>query len=191
MIEFLSRFWPWYVAGPLIGGVVPVLYLFSGKSFGISGSLKHICAATVPGDIEYFQVDWVRSGLWKITFAAGILIGGYLAVTFLPSPDPVIGISEGAKEQLRALGIRDFHGLLPGGIFSWSGLGTLPGLVMIVGGGFLIGFGARYAGGCTSGHGISGLANLQLPSLIAVTGFFIGGLTVTYFIYPILFNWMT
>jgi len=55
---------------------------------------------------------------------------------------------------------------------------------MLVGGGILIGFGTRWAGGCTSGHAISGLSNLQLPSLIAVIGFFIGGIIMTYFLLP-------
>jgi uncharacterized membrane protein YedE/YeeE len=187
-MEPLFATWPWYVAGPLIGLVVPLLYVFSGRTFGISSSLKHICSAAFPRDIKYFQYDWKASGLWNLVFVAGILVGGFLAVTFLPNPDPVIGISEGAKEQLRNIGITDFTGLLPSQVFSWSGLLSLPGIVMIVLGGFLIGFGARYAGGCTSGHGISGLANVQGPSLIAVAGFFAGGLFVTYVILPLLLN---
>jgi len=104
----------------------------------------------------------------------------------LPHPEAVIGISEGAMAELRTLGITDFTGLLPAEIFNWSSLATLPGFLMIVGGGFLVGFGARYAGGCTSGHAISGLADLQFPSLVAVIGFFIGGLFVTYVLLPLL-----
>lgn len=187
-MSFLYETWPWYIAGPLIGLVIPLLYFFSGRSFGISSSLRHVCAATWPGDAEYFQYDWKQTGLWNLVFVAGILVGGFLAVQFLPNPDPVIGISEGAKEGLRNIGIHDFTGLLPEQIFTWSGLGTFPGMVMIVLGGFCIGFGARYAGGCTSGHGISGLANLQAPSLIAVMGFFAGGLFVTYVLLPLLLS---
>lgn len=185
MIEILSSTWPWYVAGPLIGLLVPLLLLIGGKQFGISANLRHMCAATFPGTIEFLQYDWKRSGLWNLTFVLGVVIGGFLAATVLAHPDPVIGISDGATAELRALGIDDFTGLLPEQIFSWSGLASLPGLLMIVGGGFLVGFGARYAGGCTSGHAISGLADLQFPSLVAVIGFFIGGLFVTYVVLPL------
>lgn len=186
MIDLLSQTWPWYVAGPLIGLIVPTLLIFGGKLFGVSGNLRHMCAAVMPGNIEFFQYNWVRSGLWNLTFALGVVIGGFLAVTFLPHPDPVIGISEGAKAQLSAIGVSDFTGLLPDDVFTWSGLASLPGVIMIAVGGFLVGFGARYAGGCTSGHAISGLADLQVPSLIAVIGFFIGGLFVTYVILPLI-----
>lgn len=186
MIETLSQTWPWFVAGPLIGLLVPLLLLIGGKQFGISANLRHMCAATFPGRIEFLQYDWKRSGLWNLTFVLGVVIGGFLAATLLPHPDPIIGISEGAMAELRALGISDFAGLLPAEIFNWSSLMTLPGFLMIVGGGFLVGFGARYAGGCTSGHAISGLADLQFPSLVAVIGFFIGGLFVTYVLLPVL-----
>jgi len=186
MIETLSQTWPWYVAGPLIGLIVPLLLIIGGKQFGISANLRHMCAATFPGNIEFLKYDWKKSGIWNLTFVLGVVIGGFIAATFLAHPDPVIGISEGAMTELRALGINDFTGLLPTQIFSWSGLASLPGLIIIVGGGFLVGFGARYAGGCTSGHAISGLADLQFPSLVAVIGFFIGGLFVTYVILPIL-----
>lgn len=186
MIEAFSNTWPWYVAGPLIGLMVPLLLLIGGKQFGVSANLRHLCAATLPGNLEFLRYDWMKTGLWNLTLVLGVVIGGFIASTFLAPPDPVIGISAGATDELRALGINDFTGLLPVEIFTWSGLLSLPGLVMIVGGGFLVGFGARYAGGCTSGHAISGLADLQFPSLVAVIGFFIGGLFVTYVILPIL-----
>ncbi|RMF65474.1 MAG: YeeE/YedE family protein [Bacteroidetes bacterium] len=185
MLETLSQPWPWYVAGPLIGLVVPALLLLGGKQFGISANLRHLCAATLPGKLDFFRYDWKRSGLWNLTFAAGIVLGGFLAHTLLSNPDP-IAISEATRADLAALGIRDFSGLVPSQIFSWSGLLTVPGFMMIVVGGFLVGFGARYAGGCTSGHAISGLADLQLPSLIAVIGFFIGGLIVTHLLLPLI-----
>jgi len=165
---------------------VPLLLLLGGKQFGISANLRHMCAATLPGKIDFLNYDWKASGLWNLTFALGILIGGFIAGTLLASPDPFIDISSATQADLAALGIQDFRGLVPSEIFSWSGLLSLKGLVMIVGGGFLVGFGARYAGGCTSGHAISGLADLQLPSLIAVIGFFIGGLIVTFLVLPIL-----
>jgi len=185
MTDLLSASWPWYVAGPMIGLFVPLLLLLTGKAFGVSSSLKHACAATVPGRAEYFNYDWTASGLWNLLFVAGILLGGVLAVQGLGGGGPT-GISAATKADLRALGITDVSGLVPPMLFSWSSLTTLPGLVAIVLGGFLVGFGARYAGGCTSGHAITGLATLQVPSLIAVVGFFIGGLFTTYVLLPLL-----
>ena len=185
MSELLAGSWPWYVAGPLIGLFVPLLLLLTGKAFGISSSLKHTCAATVPGRAEYFQYDWKNSGLWNLLFVVGILLGGVLAVQFLGGGGPT-GIAAATKTDLRALGLTDFSGLVPPELFSWSSLATLPGLVALLIGGFLVGFGARYAGGCTSGHGITGLATLQAPSLIAVLGFFIGGLLTTHLLLPLL-----
>ena len=165
MLELLSQPWPWYVAGPLIGLMVPLLLLLTGKAFGISSSLRHVCAATLPGKASYFQYDWVRRGLWNLVFVVGVLIGGVIAGTLLHNPEPV-AISEATRSALAGLGIQNFSGLLPADLFSWSSLTTLPGLAAIVLGGFLVGFGARYAGGCTSGHAITGLATFQLPSLM-------------------------
>jgi hypothetical protein len=184
-MDLLSTSWPWYVAGPIIGLMVPALLLLTGKAFGISSSLKHTCAATLPTKAEYFQYDWRASGLWNLIFVAGIFLGGILAVQVFGGGGPT-GISEATQTDLRALGLTDFSGLVPPELFSWSALSTPAGFVAIVVGGFLVGFGARYAGGCTSGHAIMGLASLQLPSLIAVIGFFIGGLTTTYFLLPLM-----
>jgi hypothetical protein len=147
--------------------------------------LKHACAATVPGRAEYFRYDWKASGTWNLLFVLGILLGGVVAVQFLGGGGPT-GISAATKADLQAFGLTDFSGLVPPELFSWSSLTTLPGMAVIVLGGFLIGFGARYAGGCTSGHAITGLATLQVPSLIAVLGFFLGGLFTTYVLLPLL-----
>lgn len=185
MLEFLSQPWPWYIAGPLIGLMVPLMLLLIAKPFGISASLRHVCAATLPKDIAYFRYDWKKQGAWSLTFAVGILIGGVIAGTLLMNPDPV-AIAEATRTDLAALGIRDFDGLVPTDLISWSSLGTLPGFIAIVVGGFLLGFGARYAGGCTSGHGITGLATLQKSSFVAIIGFFIGGLFVTHLLLPLL-----
>jgi uncharacterized membrane protein YedE/YeeE len=185
MIDLFSAPWPWYVAGPMIGLFVPLLLLLTGKAFGVSSSLKHACAATVPGRAAYFDYDWKASGLWNLIFVAGILLGGVVAVQLLGGGGPA-GISTATKADLRALGLTDFSGLVPPSLFSWSSLTTLPGLLVLVLGGFLVGFGARYAGGCTSGHAITGLATLQGPSLIAVVGFFVGGLLTTYVLLPLM-----
>lgn len=184
-MDILTTPWPWYIAGPLIGLMVPLLLLLTGKNFGISSSLRHACAATIPGRADYFQYDWKKKGLWNMTFALGVLIGGVIAGTLFANPDP-IAISQATQADLAALGIQDFNGLVPDDVFSWSSLTSVPGLIIIVLGGFLLGFGARYAGGCTSGHAIMGMATFQKSSLIAVIGFFIGGLTVTYLILPLL-----
>ena len=185
MLELLSEPWPWYVAGPLIGLMVPLL-LWAGGEFGVSENLRHICAAVLPTRNEFFRYDWKATGLWNLTFALGIVLGGAVAGTVLASPDPLV-VSDATTADLEAMGVTTLEGLAPAQVFSWEGLATVPGFVMIVIGGFLVGFGARYAGGCTSGHAISGLANRQLPSLLAVLGFFAGGLLATWVILPLLF----
>ena len=185
MPEVLTQPWPWYVAGPLIGLLVPILLLFGGKQFGISANLRHMCAATIPGNLSFLKYDWKKSGLWNLTFVLGIMLGGFLAVNLLASPGN-IALAPATVSALQDLGITDFSGLVPSEIISWGSLATIPGLALILGGGFLVGFGSRYAGGCTSGHAISGLADLQFPSLVAVLGFFAGGLIATYFLLPLL-----
>ncbi len=185
MSELIAQPWPWYVAGPLIGLTVPFL-LWAGGEFGVSANLRHICAAVLPTRNDFFRYDWKSKGLWNLTFALGIVLGAAAAGALLPAPDAVIAISGATTADLQAIGLETFEGPAPAQIFSWSGLASVPGFVMIVVGGFLVGFGARYAGGCTSGHAISGLANLQLPSLLAVLGFFAGGLLSTWVILPLL-----
>lgn len=185
MPDWITQPWPWYVTGPLLGLVVPLLLCVGGE-FGVSENLRHICAAVLPTRADLFRYDWRSKGLWNLTFALGIVLGGMLAAAVLAPPDTTVAVAEATTRELRAAGLTTFDGLAPVQIFSWRGLATLPGLVMIVGGGFLVGFGARYAGGCTSGHAISGLSNLQLPSLIAVLGFFAGGLISAWLIIPLL-----
>jgi uncharacterized protein len=184
MTTWFNHEWPWYVAGPVIGLFVPALLIVGNRVFGISGSLSHLCAAIAPGKIAYFRYDWRKKGLWNLVFVAGVFLGGWLA-SHLGGPQNV-AISAATRETLSRWGIHDFTGVAPRELFTWHALLTLRGFVSVVVGGFLVGFGTAYAGGCTSGHAISGLANLQLPSLIAVIGFFAGGLAVTYFILPYL-----
>lgn len=185
MLEMISQPWPWYVAGPLIGLIVPILLLIGGKQFGISSNLRHICAAVIPKKPEFLRYDWRGDGTWNLTFAVGIVLGAWIAATWFGGVEPV-RIAEQTITDLAALGLSAPAGAVPSELFSWQALGTPAGLIVLVLGGFLVGFGARYAGGCTSGHAISGLADLQLPSLIAVLGFFAGGLAATHFLLPMI-----
>jgi uncharacterized membrane protein YedE/YeeE len=168
------------------------LLLYLGQKFGISSAFETACTIGGAGRfIDYFKVDWKRRD-WLILFVVGTVIGGWIGVSLLGSPDPV-QISEATIADLTELGVAvpetlaDGKGFLPHDIISFDGLTTLPGFLFIVVGGFLIGFGTRWAGGCTSGHAISGLSNLELPSLIAVIGFFIGGLFTTFVLFPLIF----
>jgi uncharacterized protein len=191
MFEALSTPWPWYVAGPLIGLVVPMLLLFGGKVFGISANLRHACAAVpAPASVKptFLRYDWRKTGTWNLVFVLGIALGGALSVVAFGVPDAGGSISQATQADLQALGVYDHSGLVPADLFSWSALLSPAGLVILLGGGFLVGFGARWAGGCTSGHAISGLADLQVPSLVAVVGFFLGGLLVTFGLFPLLLS---
>ena len=181
--------WPWYVAGPLIGLVVPFLYVAAGRKWGVSSVFRDVCAASIGRGLPYFRYDWRREGGWRLVMVLGIVIGAALAGTLLASPEPEIGISAATRADLSALGIRDFAGLAPRDLFSWEGLASVRGLLLIVVGGFLVGFGTRWAGGCTSGHSISGLALLQPTSLVATLGFFVGGLVATHLLLPLILRW--
>jgi uncharacterized membrane protein YedE/YeeE len=182
MIEIISKPWPWYIAGPLIGLTVPILLLIGNKTFGISSSLRHICAACIPANIPFFKYDWKKE-IWNLFFVAGILLGGYISIGLLSNPDPVI-IHPNLASELKTYGITNLNGLVPLELFNWTTLFSLKGFIMIVIGGFMVGFGTRYAGGCTSGHAISGLSNFQLPSLIATCCFMAGGFLMANIILP-------
>ena len=177
--------WPWYVAGPCITIIMVLLLFFDGR-FGVSSNLETLCTIAGAGKkFDYFRIDW-RKNIWNIIFILGSVFGGFIAHKFLVKENTV-GISAQTKQDLLDLGIQQpGHGLIPSDIFNWENLMTWQGFVLIIVGGFLIGFGTRYAKGCTSGHAISGLSNLQLPSLIAVIGFFIGGIIATYFLLPLI-----
>ena len=186
-MELISQPWPWYVAGPLIAFVMISLIL-SGNRFGLSSNLRSMCAIMGAGKhCDFFNFNW-KSQTWNLVFVIGLVIGGFIADKFLNSNEN-IQLSEVVVSELNQMGI-DTSGntLVPVQLFSWDNLLTIRGLFAVIIGGFLVGFGARYAGGCTSGHAISGLSDLQLPSLIAVVGFFIGGLAVTYYIWPYILN---
>lgn len=185
-IELIKKPWPWYIAGPMIGLTVPILLLIGNKSFGISSSLRHICAACFPADISFFKYNW-RKEIWNLFFVAGTLIGGFVAVQFLENPDTIV-ISPDTIADLKALGVQDFSGLMPNDLFSTANILSIKGLIFFVFGGFLVGFGTRWAGGCTSGHAIMGLSNLQLPSLIATCCFMVGGFAMTHLLMPFIFR---
>lgn len=186
VIDWLKQPWPWYVAGPLIGLMVPVLLISGNKAFGISSSLRHICAACIPAKIPFFQYDW-RKEAWNLFFVAGIVCGGMIAAWLLADPQPV-QVHPKLAAELAQYGINDRDGLLPADLFSWDRLLSLKGFVLTVAGGFLVGFGTRYAGGCTSGHSIMGLSTLQWPSLVATISFMAGGFLVANLLLPFILN---
>ncbi len=188
IIEFLSQPWHWAASGVGIVFVMFILHWFGGR-FGASSNLRTMCAIGGAGNrIDYFNFDW-KGHIWNLVFVLSSILGGYIATTTLASPEPV-KISTSTQEYLLSVGINtpqtneDGLGYLPDAIFSISSLSSPRNLIFLIVGGFFVGFGARYAGGCTSGHAISGLSNLQLPSLIAVIGFFIGGLLMTWVVLP-------
>jgi uncharacterized protein len=174
--------WPWYVAGPLIGIMVPFLLLIGNKSFGISSSLRHVCAACLPANIPFFKYDWKKE-IWNLLFVAGILAGAFVVAHFFNGNLPV-RINPKLTTELSNYGITNYEGLVPRDLFTWQNLFTIKGFTMIVMGGFLVGFGTRYAGGCTSGHAIMGLSNLQWSSLVATISFMAGGFLMANFILP-------
>lgn len=188
MIEFISQPWHWSISGALIVVVMYLLLLFGGE-FGVSANLRTICAMVGAGkNCSFFNFNW-KKDIWNLVFLTGAIIGGFIAVTFLTSPEPV-QVSDATISLMTSMGINtpidisEGYGYLPSEIF---GEPFKPvNLLILIGGGLMVGFGSRYAGGCTSGHAISGLSNLQLPSLIAVIGFFIGGLFMSWVLLPIL-----
>jgi uncharacterized membrane protein YedE/YeeE len=177
-IEWISQPWPWYVAGPMIGLTVPALLILGNKAFGISSSLRHICAACVPAGIPFFTYDWKKE-IWNLLFVLGTAIGGFIAMNFLANPDTIV-ISAATQADLKALGLTNFSDLMPLEIFNWDTAFTGKGILFFVIGGFLVGFGTRYAGGCTSGHAIMGISSLQWPSLVATIFFMVGGFFMTH-----------
>jgi uncharacterized membrane protein YedE/YeeE len=190
IIEFISQPWHWAVSGAGIVLVMFILLRFGGN-FGASSNLRTLCAIGGAGKkVNFFDFDW-KGQLWNLVFILSAIVGGYLAVTVFASPEPV-QIAQSTQEHLASLGIQtpqtidEGLGYVPREIFAGENLFTLRNMILLVVGGFFVGFGARYAGGCTSGHAISGLSNLQLPSLIAVIGFFIGGLLMAWVILPLL-----
>jgi uncharacterized membrane protein YedE/YeeE len=182
MIETLSKPWPWWAAGAIIGLIVPALLILGNKHFGLSANLRHACAACFPADIKFFKYEW-RKEVWNFFFVGGIIAGAIIASTVLADPEPVKVAPELATE-LQGYGITDFSSMIPTELISWESLLSVRGFIMLVLGGFLVGFGSRYAGGCTSGHAIMGLSDLQWPSLVATIFFMVGGFIMANLILP-------
>ena len=184
-MDFLLNPWPWYIGGPMIA-LVLFLLLIGGKTFGMSSNLRTLCTLCgADKSAEFFNFNW-KEQKWNLWVAVGTILGGYLAAEFL-TKDAAVAISAETVAKLKALGIESAgSAYLPTEFFELDALMNVKILGILAAGGFLIGFGTRYAGGCTSGHAITGLSNLQLPSLIAVIGFFFGGLLMNHFILPYL-----
>jgi uncharacterized membrane protein YedE/YeeE len=185
-MDLILQPWPWFVSGPAIA-LVLFLLLMVGKRFGMSSNLRTACAIMGAGKkTKFFDFDW-KAQRWGLVVVLGAFIGGYIGHYYL---------SESRSVELNPETIKDLEGLgfknagefyMPEELFSIDAFSDIKVLALLILGGFLVGFGTRYAGGCTSGHAISGLSNLQVPSLIAVIGFFIGGLTMIHLIFPLIF----
>ncbi len=186
-MEYILQPWPWYVSGPLIA-LVMFLLIYFGKTFGMSSNLRTLCTIGGAGKYsDFFRFDW-KAQRWNLSVVLGAVIGGFIASQYL-SDGSTMALNPATISDLEKLGFSSIgESLLPPEIYDWDNVLSLKGMSILIIAGFLVGFGTRYAGGCTSGHAITGLSNLQLPSLIAVIGFFIGGLLTTYFMLPIIFG---
>ncbi|SNR55775.1 YeeE/YedE family protein [Lutibacter flavus] len=185
-MEFISQPWAWYVAGPVIAFVMFLLYYF-GERFGLSSNLETFCSIAGAGKfVDYFKIDWKQNS-WNLVFVAGGITGGFIASQWL-SPTDMVALNPQTIQDLADIGIQNAGAsYLPDEIFSIETMLSVKGFFILLIAGVMVGFGARWAGGCTSGHAIVGLSNLELPSLISVIGFFIGGLIMTWFILPLIF----
>ena len=186
-MEFILQPWPWYVSGPLLAFIMFILIYF-GKTFGMSSNLRTFCTIAGAGKkTKFFDFDW-KSQRWNLVVVLGAVIGGFIASNIL-SHSVDIDLNDATVQSLSQLGFDNAgKSLLPAELFSWDAVLSVKGLSILIVGGFLVGFGTRYAGGCTSGHAITGLSSLQLPSLIAVIGFFIGGLIMVHLLFPLIFG---
>lgn len=185
-MEFITQPWAWYVAGPIIALIMFLLFYF-GERFGVSSNLETLCTIGGAGKFsDYFKVNW-KDNTWNLVFIAGSIFGGFVSSIWLTSGETVL-INPQTVQDLSEIGILNAGSTyMPAEIFSFDALFSFKGFSILLVAGILVGFGVRWAGGCTSGHAIVGLSNLELPSLISVIGFFVGGLIMTWFILPLLF----
>jgi uncharacterized protein len=184
-MDFISQTWAWYISGFIIG-IIMLLLVYFGKTFGMSSNLRTLCTLAGAGKrVAFFDFDW-KASRWNLVVVLGAMLGGFVAVHYMSAPTNV-AINPQTVEQLASLGIDAPDGkLVPDALFGSSVFESPKGIIVLLLGGFLIGFGSRYAGGCTSGHAITGLSNLQVPSLKSVIGFFIGGLIMAHLLLPLL-----
>lgn len=182
----LFQTWPWYISGFVIAIIMLTLNYF-GKVFGMSSNLRSMCSIAGAGKyVSFFDYDW-KAQRWNLLVIIGAMLGGYVAVHFMSDPSNVT-LNPKTIAQLSQMGIDAPNGkLVPNVLFGKAAFQSPKMIVILIVGGILIGFGSRYAGGCTSGHAISGMSNLQIQSLKAVIGFFLGGLVMSHFILPLLF----
>ncbi len=185
-MDFISQPWPWYVGGPLIA-ISLLLYFYFGQNFGASKNFETLCTMAGAAKFsDYFKKDWKERD-FALLFVVGLIIGGFISAAYL-IPNQNIDLNPNTAQELTDLGFSNVgRQYFPDEIFGEDVVSSLKGFLILLVSGLLIGFGTRYAGGCTSGHAITGLSSLQLPSLLAVIGFFIGGIIATWFIIPILF----
>lgn len=185
-MEYILNPWPWYVSGPLIA-VVMALLLYFGKTFGMSSNLRTLCAIGGAGKFSnFFSFKW-KDQIWNLIVVAGAILGGFIATTYL-SNNAVSNLNPQTVVELQTMSFENAGAtLVPTEMYNLKAITSTKGLLILIIGGLLVGFGTRYAGGCTSGHAITGLSSLQKPSLIAVIGFFIGGLIMTNVILPLIF----
>ena len=186
-MEVIFQTWPWYFSGFIIGMIMMSLIYF-GKTFGMSSNLRSLCSIAGLGKrVSFFDFDW-KAQRWNLVVVLGAMIGGFVAVHYMSDPSNV-SINTETIKQLSEMGIDAPNGkLMPEALFGTQILQSPKIIFILLIGGLLIGFGSRYAGGCTSGHAIQGLSNLQIPSLKAVIGFFVGGLIMVHFLLPLILN---
>lgn len=158
-------FIPWYIAGPLIGLMVPALLIVRVKQFGLSSSYRTLLSRIFK-KIPYFNYDY-RQDNFQIQLVIGIFLAGLMAHFLLPqnSPETVSNYGKIATQ------IYSFEN---GWFFLFSGI--------------LVGFGARYANGCTAGHCIMGMSQFSVASLVSTICFFIGGLISSHYLIPVFFE---
>lgn len=176
VLNILNQPWAWYFSGPLLGLIVPILLFGGNKQLGVSSVLRHGCAMMNISKNEYFKYDW-KIEKWNLFFVVGLFLAGFVVTTFLSFQLGELSTSATTYFDEKQIPV---HGYFPIEMYHWSA--SILKLVVILLGGFLVGFGSRYANGCTSGHAIMGLSKLNLGSLIAVVGFFIGGIIGTWLI---------
>ncbi|MDG1226435.1 MAG: YeeE/YedE thiosulfate transporter family protein [Polaribacter sp.] len=185
-MDFILQPWTWYFGGPLIS-ISLLLYFYFGKNFGASTNFETLCTMAGAGKVsDYFKKDW-KDRDFALLFVIGLIIGGFISSIYL-IPNQTIDLNPKTVQELTELGFSNIGSqYFPEEIFGEEVLFSLKGFLILLISGILVGFGTRYAGGCTSGHAITGLSSLQFPSLLAVFGFFIGGIIATWFIIPIIF----